>query len=187
MDQETEERIKKIESLITSISINVLPRLQQKLESLTCDCSQSCATPFIASIQDDQICHLRTLGFKWETIAKLFEISRMTLYRWRKELGITDYTRFSNISDFHLKSLIVSIKTSFPDCGGRIVIGALRSKGYIIPRSRVRAVIHEVDPINTSLQWHPRLLRKPYSFPGPMSFWHIGMLLYSTCILFCCD
>ena len=109
----------------------------------------------------------------------------MTLYRRRKELGITDSTRFWNISDSHLKSLIVSIKTSFPDCGERIVIDALRSKGYIFPRSRVRVVIHEVDPINTSLRWHPRLLRKSYSVPGPMSLWHIGMLSHSTRILFC--
>ena len=107
----------------------------------------------------------------------------MTLYRQRKELGITDSTRFSNISDSHLKSLIVSIKTSFPDCGERIVIGALRSKGYIIPRSRVRIVIHEVDPINTSLRWHPRLLRKPYSNEF-VAHWYV-ISQYTYFVLFC--
>lgn len=37
----------------------------------------------------DQVCHLRSLGISWTEIAKVLGVSRMSLYRKRKEAVIT--------------------------------------------------------------------------------------------------
>ena len=105
----------------------------------------------------------------------------MTLYRRRKELGLAEEAHFSDISDSDLKMLLLSLKDRFPDCGERIIIGA---QGFRVPRHRIRSVIHEVDPVNTALRWHPRILRQPYSVPGPMSLWHVGKIVYYNALNF---
>lgn len=61
-----------------------------------------------------------------------------------------------------------------PDIGERMMQGTLRSRGTVVPRRRVREVIHRIDPINVLLRWQPRIQRKPYSVPGPNSLWHLG-------------
>ena len=102
----------------------------------------------------------------------------MTLYRRRIQLGIIGEDKFSDVSDFDLMNMISSIKARLPDCGERMIIGFLRSQGVFVQRCRIRSVVHAIDPIGTSLRWHPRLLRRPYSVPGPMSLWHIGKKKY---------
>jgi hypothetical protein len=52
-----------------------------------------------------------------------------------------------------------------------------------VSREQLRCIIHEVDPLNTSLRWNATLSRRKYSFPGPNSVWHIGMC--STIIMMC--
>ena len=168
--------LQRIESLVEHISHDLLPQLRDALE-------RSRASPrtviYCHNLGDsdqaaEQICHLRSLGFTWKEISDLFGISRMTMFRMRSDLGLTDDCKFSQITDSELKSLVLNIKEEFPDCGERIVMGAIRSKGLRVQRHRVRSIIHEVDPINTPLRWIPRIIRKPYSVPGPMSLWHIG-------------
>ena len=39
-------------------------------------------------------------------------------------------------------------------------------------------MIHFIDPISTTLRWQPRIRRKLYSVPGPMSLWHIGKIMF---------
>ena len=68
------------------------------------------------------------------------------------ELGLTEEAHFSTISDSDLRILVLALKDRFPDSGERIIIGAVRSQGFRVPRRRIRSVIHEVDPINTALR-----------------------------------
>ena len=56
-----------------------------------------------------QICHLRSLGFTWKGISDLFGISRMTMFRMRSDLGLTDDCKFSQITDSELKSLVLNM------------------------------------------------------------------------------
>ena len=55
-----------------------------------------------------------------------------------------------------------------------MVMGALRSCGIVVPRMRLRKALHSIDPISSSLRWRPRVQRRSYCVPGPMSLWHIG-------------
>ena len=43
------------------------------------------------------------------------------------------------------------------------------SKGIKVSRERLQEVIHETDPISTSLEWNAKLTRRKYSVPGPNS------------------
>ena len=54
----------------------------------------------------------------------------MSLYR-RKNLGILNVSRFSNLSDSDLKDLVVSVKELFPDCGERIVLGSFGLEEFL--------------------------------------------------------
>ena len=66
-----------------------------------------------------------------------------------------------------------SIKESHPNDGERLLIGHLRSLGIILPRSRIRASIHRVDPINTAIRRSIAIRRHVYCVSGPNSLWHI--------------
>ena len=127
-------------------------------------------------LNSEQIIHLRNLGFTWSDISALCGVSRMTLWRKRRDSEISVWPKYSHISDIDLEFVIRDIKQSHPDVGERMLIGLLRSRGIIVKRNRVRNGLHKVDPINSSLRWSNRIQRKPYSVPGPMSLWHMGKL-----------
>ncbi len=59
--------------------------------------------------------------------------------------------RFSTISDAELDTQIRSVKEEMPDVGQRMTLGALRSKGIVVPRRRICEALHRVDPINIAL------------------------------------
>ena len=175
IDSEIMELFYKVESLVHSISSGVLPSLREKLERYFHNGEPTTSSRTLPGyFTEDQLRYLRTLGFKWAQIAEIFGTSRMTLYRRRKELGLLNEELFSDISDSDLKDIVSSLKNKLPDCGERMVSGFLQEQGIFIPRCRLRIAIHKVDQINTSLRWHPQVLRQPYSVSGPMSLRHVG-------------
>ena len=52
--------------------------------------------------------------------------------------------------------------------------GHLCSCGVTVPRVRLRASIHRVDPVNTRLRRSLTIRRRVYSSRGPNSVWHIN-------------
>ena len=113
----------------------------------------------------DQVRYLRCIGLTWNSISKLLGVSQSTLYRRRIKANL-----FSDISDDDLICKVQEIRCSLHDSGERILNGSLRSSAIVVPRWRLREVIHRIA---TTLRWRPRNQRKPYSVPGPMSLWHI--------------
>ena len=69
--------------------------------------------------------------------------------------------------------MIVTIKIDHPNDGERLIIGHLAARSIIIPRARVRASIHRVDPENTALRRSIALRRRVYHSDGPNSVWHL--------------
>ena len=102
----------------------------------------------------------------------------MTLYRRRIQLGIIGEDKFSDVSDFDLMNMISSIKAMQAARLWRKNDNRLSPITGVFVQRCIRLVSHAIDPIGTSLRWHPRLLRRPYSVPGPMSLWHIGKQKY---------
>ena len=116
-----------------------------------CVCSQTPGRPSI-KVDIDEVEYLRSLRFSWTKIASLLGISRSTLYRRLESEGLSQDLTFSNLTDTELDEKIVAIKQLHPNDGERMMIGHLLSSGIIVQRSRVRASIHRVDPINTALR-----------------------------------
>ena len=94
-------------------------------------------------LDEDQLLYLQDLQFKWNDIAKMFGISRMTLvmfgisrmtlYRRRKELGLLDtHPRYSSVSDNQLRTYVEEIKSDMPDSDERMVNGVLCLNGAVV-------------------------------------------------------
>ena len=124
-------------------------------------------------ITQEQIEYLRYLSFSWSSISSLLGVSRMTLYRRKKQFGISSTN--SSLTDSELDERIREIRRELPYSGETIVMGRLRSIQCCIPRKRVRESIRRIDPLNTPLRWgRNRHSRRPYSVPGPNCLWHLG-------------
>ena len=124
-------------------------------------------------IDIDDIEFLRNLKFTWDRIASIVGVSRSTLYRWLKEEGLSTSITYSNISDQSLDPLITTIKRQHPHDGERLMLGHLVSYGIRVQRTRLRASIHRVDPINTSLRRSIAIRRRTYHSNGTNAVWHI--------------
>ena len=75
-------------------------------------------------IGQPQLLYLRQLNFTWSNIAKIIGISRSTLYRLRKQYGLTGTPRFTPISDEDLELISLKIKNEMPDIGERMLNGS---------------------------------------------------------------
>ena len=95
-------------------------------------------------------------------------------YRRRVDFGMLEDPS-KEISDEDLEAVIAQIQSSMPYVGTSIVVGRVRSMGYIITRERVRQALRHHDPLSNALRW-PGVVnpRRPYSVAGPNSLWHIG-------------
>uniref|UniRef100_A0A8C4T7B1 Integrase catalytic domain-containing protein n=1 Tax=Erpetoichthys calabaricus TaxID=27687 RepID=A0A8C4T7B1_ERPCA len=117
--------------------------------------------------------NLIDLGFSWISIARLFCIGTRTLYRHRQRMGLLANSRFSNISDSELDTLILEIRHSTPYIGERYISGSLRSRNIRVQRWRIRERLHIIDPVGTIIRRRYAIQRRVYSVPGPNYLWHI--------------
>lgn len=85
--------------------------------------------PFV--IAKDQLVYLNSLRFSWSDIASLLGVSRMTVYRRRRDYGMLDEPSRS-MSEGDLYQLIKDLRSELPNVGEAMVIGRLRSLGYYI-------------------------------------------------------
>ena len=126
-----------------------------------------------AEIDLEQVEYLRSLHFSTTKIAHIIGISRSTLYRRLEAEGIDITRRYSALSDADIDRIMQGIKQDHPNDGERLVIGHLHRMGIHLPRSRIRASIHRVDPINTALRRSVTVRRRVYHAEGPNAIWHI--------------
>ena len=126
------------------------------------------------NIDEEVLLNLRALGFTWKEIAQLLLVSRWTLWRRVRELGIAERTGFSDITNEQLDDIVrafMNIQGSL--VGYSMVQGHLRNMGITIQRDRIRSSIARVDPSNCRLRWATVVSRRTYSVAGPNSLWHI--------------
>lgn len=125
-------------------------------------------------IEEETLVSFRDLGFSWTEIASMLLVSRWTLQRRVRDLGIQGITGYSNISDAELDQHIIECRRMHGTYTGRsIVSGYLRSKGLRIQQQRIAASLVRVDPEGSRIRWACLVKRRKYSVPGPNSLWHI--------------
>ena len=124
-------------------------------------------------ITQEQLEYLYSLSFSWNDISEMLGVSRMTIYRYRRDFNMINEAQ-QTLTDHQLRVIITELRSEIPSIGETMVMGHLRARGYNVTRERMRLTIHVTDPINTSLRWRGNLsYRRPYSVPGPNSLWHI--------------
>ena len=97
---------------------------------------------------------LRELGFSWEKIARMFRVSRWTIMRRVRALGLEHLTRFSSLTDRQIDNIIQSYISHHGNTTGESYLrGHFRALGYTVPRRRIRGGLNRVDPRNSALRW----------------------------------
>ena len=129
----------------------------------------------------DEVEFLRNLRFSFKEIALILGISRATLYRRLDEEGLSSSCTYSDICDQDLDGYIISIKRSHPNDGECLLAGHLCRLGITVPRSRLQASIHRVDPENTAARRSVTVRRRVYHADGPNSVWHIDGMSTHKC------
>ena len=125
-------------------------------------------------IKKEQLVLLRELRFTWSTIAKMYGVSRRTIYNIRMNHGLvsTEFPTFTEISDDELKGVVTDAKKEMPDIGQTMLRGVLESKGIHVSTTRLRECLSNLDPHFNS-RWAKPIRRRVYSVPYPNSLWHI--------------
>ncbi|XP_072035520.1 uncharacterized protein [Amphiura filiformis] len=127
------------------------------------------------NINPQHLQSLRDLNFSWEAIAKMFGTSSRTIRnRRRRDPQFQDLDMgYSSISDNHLDEILEGVLSISERSGETFMIGALRSRGYKIQRSRIRKSLQRVDPVGRALRRRRVIYRRSYRVPRPNYIWHI--------------
>lgn len=124
-------------------------------------------------ITQEQIEAFEELGFSYVQTARILCVTEQTLRNRRREFGMSFGTdRYTDLSDEELDSVVATVLQITPEAGERYVIGALRSRGVQVQRSRVRASILRIDPVGRACRRRRVIFRRQYYVPGPNSLWY---------------
>ena len=125
-------------------------------------------------IPSESLINLRQIGYSWNDVAKMLQVSRWTIHRRVTEYDLTSLSSFSDVSDEQLKEMIrqfISEHGNF--VGFSMVYGHLESIGFHVQHRRVRNALASVDPCNSRLRWAMVVARRAYSVRSSNSLWHL--------------
>ena len=83
------------------------------------------------------------------------------------------FDRYSPVSDQVLDNIVAEIKQSHPNDGEVLLTGHLRRQSIFLPRTRIRASIHRIDPVGTAARRSIAVRRRVYHADGPNYVWHL--------------
>lgn len=127
------------------------------------------------NISTEHLVHLLETGLSVNTIAKLWGVSRATLFRRMAENNLSVRNFYSTCSDTELDALVTEIKARMPHAGYRLVKGTLKAQGHHVGWDRVKASMHRVDSIGilSRMTQLGCVVRRTYSVPCPKYLVHI--------------
>ena len=105
--------------------------------------AQRAGRPLI-EVDMNAVKYFKTIG---KDITEQMGVSRQTLYnKIRVAIQVTMQLTHASISDRDLDQLVARIKQHHPNNGDVMFACYLTSEGVCVPRKRLRASIHRVDP-----------------------------------------
>ena len=117
---------------------------------------------------------LRETGHSWSAISKMFLVSKWTILRRVREYNLENYSRFSDITDNDLDSLILCFYQRHGYfIGFSLVYGYLKAKDLHIQHRRIKESIRRIDPEGARLRCALVVSRRSYNVRAPNSLWHI--------------
>ena len=124
-------------------------------------------------ISNDQLQYLLELGFSCPQIANVLGVSLSTIRRRMTDYNLSVSAQYSQITDLELDAIVKDIKVSFPNCGYRLMLGHLLTRGYRITQVRIKEALHRVDPDGSAMRWAVAIERRKYKVMSPLALWHI--------------
>ena len=128
-------------------------------------------------IDEETLSELHSIYYAWGAVACEMGVSyRTILQRWH-ELSFPIANRagprntFCNVTDDDLCNVVREVLQNMPDAGETYIIGAIRSRGMIVQRWRIRQAIQTVDPISRALRRTFALVRRVYNVVCPNELW----------------
>ena len=109
------------------------------------------------------------MGCSWKKCAEMLLVSRTTLWRRAKELGIPTQSP-TDITDNDLDAVIRMIYHQSPNSGTVMVWGQLRSHQLYVPRRRVRESLLRLCPRAVENRASRAVSRRVYNVPFLMHF-----------------
>ena len=124
------------------------------------------------SVNIDAAEFLRNCGYTWDQVANAMQVSRTTLWRRLREAG-NEMTKYTDLSDDELDTIISQLQRENPNCGQQMMCGYLRGRGIHIQRQRLRSSIIRTDPVRRLARWNQVITWRTYSVTRSNSLWHI--------------
>ena len=118
---------------------------------------------------------MREHGYTWEQVANTLLVSRVTIWRRLKDLGL-QCTRYTRLSDSELDNIVSSLVRRFPLNGVVMTWGHLRSLNIIVSRTRVHDSLLRISNKLVEARQRFSLNRRVYSVPAPNCLWLIDGL-----------
>lgn len=113
-------------------------------------------------------------GDRTKALMKAFGVSRNTITRRLKEIGMRKQDIKSRLDDEEIMRRMREVKSAgFQNIGNQRMHGMLRANGVHVTHSRVRAGMKVVDPTRARTQMAKALYRRVYHVEYPRSLWHI--------------
>lgn len=171
-----DELTKNVQLLLHEVRRDFRKVSNRQLAIFNIDRTVSCAGPGRPKIEihEESLLYFRNIGFTWKDISELFLVSRWTVWRRVKELGIEKFTGYSDINDDELDSIVLKIKNDHGSLVGRsLVLGHLKSMGIKVQQRRVNKSLIRVDPESSRGRWAALIKRRKYKVPAPNSLWHV--------------
>ncbi|XP_035688598.1 uncharacterized protein LOC118424168 [Branchiostoma floridae] len=112
-------------------------------------------------------------GIPFNVEARLQGVSASTMYRRRRDLGLLQQNRYTDIPDNDLDATMGRILARDPNCGRSMAVGALRREGVIVQRRRISASLQRVGGLRIEARFPIPIRRQPYRAVCPGWIWHI--------------
>lgn len=115
------------------------------------------------------------MRYTWQQIAHVLMMSRTTLWRRLKEVGMP-LSMYTDITDSELDGVMELLVRNFPANGIVMMWGQLRSLNIVVTRQRVHESLIRVSPTFVHHRRSHTVARRVYSVPSSNYLWHIDGL-----------